>query len=246
MIHGRRCGEPATYIHELAELLRIIVLAGVPVGFLVIGGGSRFAMFLLRLTSPDSAIGLESDDGFTIGQFTFVDTYNLLNLGAGLGIVGAAACVAVAPWLAGPRWFRLLTVGLTAAALVGSMVIVPDGVDFQVLGPTWFAVALFTGLSFMSAVVLMLAVDRIATVAKRAGRDTRRWLVPTVLLLAFPFGLVAFLVVSGVVAALLPIRRRFLTTLRESTRGTVTVRALFVTVPMVAFFGLVDDLNALF
>lgn len=246
IVHGRKPGEPATYTQELAELLRIIVLAGVPVGILVIGGGSRLAMFLLRLTSPDSVVGLESDDGFTIGQFTIVDTYNLLNLGGGLGIVGAAACIAVAPWLVGPRWFRLFTVGLTAAALIGSMVIVPDGVDFRVLGPTWFAVVLFTGLPFISAVMLMLATDRIAAAAKPAGHERRRWMVPAVLLLVVPLGIFAFLVVSVVVAALLPIRRQFLAQLRESTLGTVTVRAVFVTIPILSFFALADDLSVLF
>lgn len=109
IVHGRKSGEQPTSAQELAELLRIIVLAGVPVGGVVIGGGSRLAMFLLRLTSPDSVIGVESDDGFRIGQFTFLDTYNLLNLGGALGIVGAAACVATATWLAGPQcsgWSR--------------------------------------------------------------------------------------------------------------------------------------------
>ncbi len=246
IIHGRGHGESPTYAQELNELLRIIILAGVPIGILVIGVGSRLAMYLLRLTSPDSAIGVESDDGFTIGQFTLVDTYNLLNLGGGLGIVGAATCIAVAPWLVGPRWFRLFTMGLTAAALIGSMVIVPDGVDFRVLGPTWFAVVLFTGLPFITAVVLMLAADRIAATTKPAGHDKRRWIVPAVLLLVVPLSIFAFLVVSVVVAALLPIRRQFLAQLRESTLGTVTVRAVFVTVPILSFFALADDLSVLF
>lgn len=247
IVHGRRSGEPPRYTHELAGVLRIIVMAGVPVGIVVIGGGSRLAMFLLRLTSPDSVIGLESDDGFTIGQFTFVDTYNLLNLGAALGIVGAAACVAVAPWLIGPRWFRLFTVGLTAAALVGSMVIVPDGVDFRVLGPTWLAVALFTALPFITGVVLMLAVDREATVETWASRGRRRqWVTPAVLLLAVPLSVFAFLVVGVVVAALLPVRRRFLAPLSASPLGTNTMRAVFATIPVVSFFALADDLRALY
>ncbi|MGA8987068.1 hypothetical protein, partial [Aeromicrobium sp.] len=70
IVHERRSSEPATYLQELGELLRIVILAGVPVGIIVIGGGSRLAMFLLRLTSDDSVIGLTSDDGFTIGQFS--------------------------------------------------------------------------------------------------------------------------------------------------------------------------------
>lgn len=247
IVHGRRSGETPRYTQELAALLRIIVVAGVPVGVVVIGGGSRLAMFLLRLTSPDFVMGLESDDGFTIGQFTFVDSYNLLNLGGALGIVGAAACVAVAPWLVGPRWFRLFTVGLTAAALVGSMVIVPDGVDFRVLGPTWLAVALFTALPFITGVALMLAIDREATVDTWASRGRRRqWVVPAVLLLAVPLSVFAFLIVGVVVAALLPVRRRFLAPLSASPWGPHIIRAVFVTIPVVSFLALADDLRALY
>ncbi len=54
VVHGRRSGEQPSYTKELAELLRIIVWAGVPTGIVVIGGGSRLAMFLLRLTSRDA------------------------------------------------------------------------------------------------------------------------------------------------------------------------------------------------
>lgn len=247
IVHGRRSGEHPTYAQELAELLRIIVVAGVPVGIVVIGGGSRFVMFLLRLTSSDDVIGLESDDGFTIGQFTLLNTYNLLNLGGALGIIGAAACVAVAPWLVGPRWFRLFTVGLTAAALVGSMVIIPDGVDFQVLGPTWLAVALFTVLPFVAGVALMLAVDREATVDTWAARgELRRLMAPVVLLIVVPFSVPAFLVVAVVVAVLLPIRRHLLSPLSASVLGTNTVRAAFLTIPVLSFVAIADDFRALY
>ena len=40
-------------------------------------------MLVLRITSPDSVHGIESDDGFTIGQVTLGGTYNLMQLGAG-------------------------------------------------------------------------------------------------------------------------------------------------------------------
>lgn len=246
-VHGRRSDEPRRYAWELAELLRLIVLAGVPVGILLIGGGSRLAMFVLRLTSPDSVIGRESDDGFTIGRFTFGDTYNLLNLGGALGIVGAAACVAVAPWLVGPRWFRLFTVGLTAAALVGSLVIVPDGVDFRVLGPTWLAVALFTALPFVVGVVLMLAVDRKATVDPGGVRGRRRrWLAPALVLLAVPLSMFALVGVGIAVAALLPLRRRYLARLCASRRGTNAMRAALAAIPVASFCALAHDLRALY
>jgi hypothetical protein len=44
--------------------------AGAIAGLVVGGIGGRLAMLLLRLTSPDVAIGLVSDDGFEIGVVT--------------------------------------------------------------------------------------------------------------------------------------------------------------------------------
>jgi hypothetical protein len=135
LVHGSR----PTYVAELIELLRVLVVAGVSVGIVVIGLGSRLAMFALRLTSPDDVVGVVSDEGFLIGRITLSGTYNLLVIGAAVGVIGAAACVAVAPWLIGPNWFRRLTVGLTAGALVGSLLIHSDGKDFTALGPLWLA-----------------------------------------------------------------------------------------------------------
>ena len=70
LVHGRRPGSVPTYGQELLELIRIAVVAGVSVGILVIGFGSRLAMFVLRVTSPAYVVGIESDDGFEIGRVT--------------------------------------------------------------------------------------------------------------------------------------------------------------------------------
>ena len=54
-------------------------------------------MLLLRLTSPDRVNGIRSDDDFVIGRFTLSGTYNLLMLGAAVGIVGAGVYRLVRP-----------------------------------------------------------------------------------------------------------------------------------------------------
>jgi hypothetical protein len=51
-VHGRTAAREPTYVPELLEVLRILVVAGVSVGILVIGLGSRLAMLVLRLTAP--------------------------------------------------------------------------------------------------------------------------------------------------------------------------------------------------
>ena len=49
-----------------------------------------------------------------------------------------------------------------------------------------------------------------------------------------------------VVAALLPVRRRFLAPLSASPFGTNIIRAVFATIPAVSFLALADDLRALY
>lgn len=245
-VHGRRRGTDPDYVEELLELLRIAVVAGVPVGIVIIGLGSRLAMFVLRLTSPDAAVGVTSDDGFEIGRVTLGGTYNLLTLGAAVGVIGALAYVAVAPWLIGPGWFRRLTVGLTAGALVGSLVIVPDGIDFTVLEPTWLAVALFVGLPVVAGILLTLAVDRVAAPSSWTARGRPALLLPLGLLAVVPLTLAILMPVALVVAVLLPLRRLFLVPLLGSRVGTFAVRGGFLVIPVLSFIALGRDLAELY
>lgn len=246
LVHGRRPGSAPTYGRELIELLRIAVVAGVSVGILVIGLGSRLAMLALRTTSPRQVVGMESDDGFEIGQVTLSGTYQLLALGAVVGVVGALAYVAVAPWLVGPGWFRRLTVGLTAGALVGSLVIVPEGVDFTVLEPTWLAVAFFVGLPVVSGILLAWAVDLVARPELWTGRGRTAWMLPVVLLALVPPAVVALAPVVAVVAVLLPLRRLFLHALLGSPLATLAVRGAFLVIPVLSFMALGKDLAVLY
>lgn len=246
LVHGRSPGREPTYIQELLELLRIMVVAGITVGILVIGLGSRLAMFLLRVTSPHSVIGVRSDDDFVIGQITLSGTYNLVTIGAAAGFIGAVAYVAVAPWLIGPGWFRRLTVGLTAGALVGSMIIKPDGIDFRELEPTWFAVGLFVGLPVLVGIALSIAVDAVAAPGSWTALGRRRWLLPLVLLALVPLSLGLVVPLALIVAVLLVLRRYLLAPLRSSRFGTFVVRAAFFVIPVLSVIGLSGDLADLY
>src|SRR5262245_33209394 len=62
---------------EAAWLVLAGTAAGAVAGLLVGGVGGRLAMLLLRVTSPDSVVGLTSDDGFEIGVVS-TQTFSLL------------------------------------------------------------------------------------------------------------------------------------------------------------------------
>jgi hypothetical protein len=245
-VHARPPGTAPSYGRELLELLRIVVVAGVSVGILVIGLGGRLAMLLLRLTSPDDVVGVTSDDGFEIGRTTLGGTYNLMVVGAGAGLIGAVAYVAVAPWLVGRTWFRYVTVGVTAAALGGSMLLHDDGVDFTRTGPLWFAVALFVALPFVSGVALAAATDSVARPNSWTSHGHARWVLPVVLVGLVPVNVLLLLPLTVVVAVLLALRRLLLARIRASVAATLAVRSAFLVIPALSLVALGEDLAELF
>ena len=204
-----RVAAPATgdVRSEVFERFRVLVVAGVTVGVLVVGVGSRLAMLVLRLTSPDRVVGVTSDDGFTIGRFTLGGTYNLLLLGASVGVIGAAAYRAVAPWLLGPAWFRRLTTAAASGAVVGSMLVHSDGVDFRLLKPLWLAIGLFVALPALFAVAIGIGVDRVASADSWTKVGRRRWALPLVLIAGFPAVLFIAVPALLVLAVWVPVRR---------------------------------------
>lgn len=215
--------------------VRVVLVAGLLAG-LAIGILLRVAMLLLRLASPGSS-GLVSDDGFEIGRVTPFGIYNLLAFGILLGCVGAAAYVAVAPFLVGPRALRRLAVGLAAMLLGGTAVIHEDGVDFTALD-TEVAVGLFLAVPFLSGLLVASVVDLV----ERRLDGWPSWL--PVLTLVHPLLVLAVGGIALVVAALLPVRRALLPRILASSGLTWVVRGVFALVPLAAAFGLARDLQA--
>jgi hypothetical protein len=234
------------FARDLGEGLRLLVVAGIPVGVVVAGLGSRLAMLLLRLTSPDAVRGVQSDDDFTIGRITLAGTYNLLVLGAVVGIIGAAAYQWVRPWLLGPWWLRRLTPALAAGVVVGSLLLHDDGIDFQVLKPTWLAMGLFIALPALFALAVGPAVDRVGRHDSWTTRGRRRLILPLVLVALFPPTLFVLALATPVFAVWLVIRPlgavdRF----RASMAHGLLVRAFWLVAVVVGLVALVNDVAAI-
>lgn len=228
---------------DVSERLWVLIVAGIPTGVLVAGVGSRLAMLVLRATSPEAVVGVTSDDGFEIGRFTLGGTYNLLILGAVVGVIGAAAYRAVQPWLLGPAWFRRLTVAAGSGAVVGSMLIHADGIDFRLLKPTWLAVFLFVALPALFGAVIGVVVDRVS--ANVAEHGWRRWVLPTVLVAAFPPAIVVVGIAAAVLAAWVPVRRGLKSTGGLPKVAGLGVRAAWLMIALLGLAALVGDVRAL-
>ena len=184
---------------ERATLVTVrgTVLAGIWLGVLVGGVGSRLAMLALRMLSPDSVQGVISDDGFLIGQVTLSGTYSLLAVGALFGVIGASAYRWVDHWLIGPGWFRQVTTALGSGAVVGSMLVHTDGVDFQLLRPQWLAIAFFVLIPAVFGFFIGPLERALARPKAWVNRGRRGWILPIVSIVVFPPLIVLVVVVAA-------------------------------------------------
>ncbi len=97
-----------------------------------------------------------------IGQFTLSGSLNLLLVaGPALGLAGAGFYLALRGLRIGPAWFRLLSISVGPAVVVGAMIVHTTGVDFVLLEPLWLAIALFVLLPAVYVAMLSLVAERL-------------------------------------------------------------------------------------
>jgi hypothetical protein len=234
------------HVRAVVEGMRVLIVGGISAGVLIVGVGSRVAMFVLRITSSDSVHGVKSDDGFIIGQVTLGGTYNLLQLGAAVGIIGAGVYMMVAPWLLGPTWFRRLTTGLAAAAVAGSALVHADGTDFTLLKPKWLAIGLFVALPGLFGALIGSFVDAVRRPGSWTSRGRRRWIVPLVCVACFPVTVLpllfaAIVLILWAMASAAGVVRL----LRKAPAYAIVVRSLWLFVAVAGLVALVNDIDAL-
>ena len=125
-------------------------------GFLVGGIGGRLAMLLLRFTSPDYVRGIRTDDGFVIGRFDLVDTLQFVLLTTVMGTLVGLIIVLGRPFFPA-RWPIAWT--FAGAIVGGALFIHTNGIDFNILEPTWLAVGLFVLIPAAGAGLIAVLVE---------------------------------------------------------------------------------------
>ena len=144
---------------ELGRRVCLGVLAGAVAGLVAGGIGGRLFMSALAALNPDMA-GVESDDGFTMGQVTLSGTVNLLLVCTMLGAFAGLVWVAVRGLRFGPAWWRAVSMPLAAALVIGDQLIRTDGIDFQLLEPAVVAVGLTLAVPALATVIVTALGDR--------------------------------------------------------------------------------------
>jgi hypothetical protein len=140
-----------------ARRVSTAVIAGLSMGALIGGIGGRIAMFVLRVTSDPALHGAETDDGFVIGQISGATLF-LVIITSVLGVLGGMFYLAVRSWL--PERRRAVLFGVFGGIVGGAGVIRPGGIDFTLLDPLPFAIAMFIALPAIYGVVVSRLIER--------------------------------------------------------------------------------------
>ena len=157
---------------DVARQLLIATGVGALIGGVVGGIGGRLVMFALRVGSPDSVIGVQTDDDFTVGRFS-TSTFFLLGVTAGLGVATALLYLLVRETC--PRRGRPLVIAAVAALYLGADVIDPHKLDFEIFEPRSFAVASFIAMPAVAALAIGWVLERML---EREGRPPLWQIVP--------------------------------------------------------------------
>ena len=210
------------FVQQLTRLGSSLLLggsAGAWIGLLVGGVVGRIAMFVIRLTSPDSVIGRESDDGFEIGRVGFNSVF-LFFVGALLGTVVGIAYVIARSSL--PSRWRVVLWTIAGAALGGSAILHADGIDFRLLEPRLLSVVMFIAIPAAGAALIALLIER-----RRSWWwiDRRRTIVACI-----PLILPALFFVLPLIAAVALVVLAFAATSRRVRQATQVVGPTLVRV----------------
>ncbi len=150
-------------IRQAAAVLRPLggcLAAGLLVGIVVAGLGSRIVMRVLAIADPD-ADGSFTENGNQVGEITLGGTMGLVVfVGIPSGVLAGLIVFVVRRWLPAGRPWRGLALSVVLLALLGGTVIDPDNFDFRFLDPTGLAIALFGVLFLVAGLVLAPLADR--------------------------------------------------------------------------------------
>jgi len=148
----------STVIVQLGRLVLAGGLAGALAGFLWGGVGGRIAMRIVFLTSNSPVDGLQSDDGFEIGRLS-TETFFLVTattfIGAFLGPIAALLRKAMRNRTA----VAASAFAVASGALVGSVIVHSDGIDFRLLDPLPLTVGLFVLIPAAAGATGVMLVD---------------------------------------------------------------------------------------
>jgi hypothetical protein len=212
-----------------------LLLAGITSGITVVGTGGRLAMRLLAVTAGDDAQGRITEASEVVGEITVDGTIGFILFGGIFAGVASSTIYLLIRRLLPAGWVGGLVFGAGLLVLFGSRLdpIRQDNPDFDVVGPGWLAVLVFTALALAYGVALTGFVARLSAwlpLPTTHPSDLVKYL-PIGLVAAVGFTVTAPLIVVGaltVAATRWPPVLRAVRSARAVRIGRVALLALIV------------------
>jgi hypothetical protein len=142
----------------------LLLGAGITAGICVIGTGGRLAMRLLAVTGGDEAQGRLTEADEVVGEVTLGGTIGfVLFVGIFMGVLAAAVYLVIRRMLPA-GWVGGLLFGAGSLVVVGPIgdPLRDENPDFDIVGPGWVAVLMFTALALAFGVALASFAARLS------------------------------------------------------------------------------------
>lgn len=179
----------------------VLLVGGGVAGVCMAGAGGRLVMRLLAATSPEDDNRF-TENGSVIGEISVGGTGFLLVQGIAIGMLTALVYGLLRRWLpagrAGGALYGLLLL-LALSTVLDPLR--PDNRDFQIVGPGWLSVAVFSALAIGHGTLLAVTTAWLSRRVPVMGAvKDLRWYIPLALVLVL-LGPAGVIVVAGIIAA---------------------------------------------
>jgi hypothetical protein len=209
----------------------ITLTAGIAAGITVIGAGGRLAMRLLAVTAGDDAQGRITEAQEIVGEITLDGTIGFVIFnGIFGGVVFGALFLLVRRCLPAGR-LGGTTYGLLLLLVLGSILdpLRGDNPDFEIVGPGWLAVVVFTLLAVGFGIAIGGLTARMSTWLPQPSTERRailRYAGPA-LIAAVAFSVTGLVALFGVLTLLVTRWRPIVDAVR-SPRWVIAGRVLLI------------------
>lgn len=215
----------------------VALTAGVSAGITILGAGGRLAMRLLAATASDDAQGRLTEADEVVGEITVDGTVSfVLFIGIAGGVLAATLYLLIRRLLP-PRWLGGLAFGAGLLVVIGTTLdpLRAENPDFDIVGPGWLAIVVFSLLMVAFGIVLSGLTAAISLWLPPLAANRRvllRYLLPAAFAV-FAFSVTAVVIVIGIVVIALT-RWRPIVDAVKSRRLVVAGRVLGVVVVLIA------------
>lgn len=215
----------------------LALVTGVTAGLTVIGGGGRLAMRLLAVTAGQEAQGRVTEADEVVGRITTGGTIGFVTFIGILGGLAGAALYLLLRRLLPPGRLGGVAFGVGLLVVLGTTVdpLRKDNPDFDIVGPGWLAVVVFTALALAFGITVAGVSARLSAWLPLPSTERRvlvRYALPAVFA-AIAFSVTAVLIVVCLVVMAVT-RWRPVVDAVTSTRAVLVERVVAVAIVAVA------------